>query len=46
MTYIDAFKIIEEFREELENAVEHDIYVTLDTESCKELSEALTTVDY
>lgn len=46
MTYIDAFNIIEAFREELESAVKHDIYVILDTESCKELLEALDTVDY
>ena len=46
MTYIDAFNIIEAFREELESAVKHDLYVTLDTESCKELMEALDTVDY
>lgn len=46
MTYIEAFNIIEAFREELESAVKHDLYVTLDTESCKELLEALNTVDY
>lgn len=46
MTYIDAFNIIEAFREELECAVEHDLYTTLTTEQCKELLEALDTVDY
>lgn len=46
MTYIDAFNIIESFVEELKSAVEHDLYVTLDTGSCEEILEALNTVDY
>ena len=46
MTYIEPFNIIETFREELESAVEHDLYVTLDTGSCKEILEALDNVDY
>lgn len=33
--------IIEHFREELKTAIEHDLYVTLTTESCEELLEAL-----
>ena len=43
MTFIEAFNIVEAFREELESAVEHDLYVTLDTGSCQELLEALNT---
>lgn len=46
MTYIDAFNIIEAFREELESAIKHDLYVTLDTGTCEEILEALNTVDY
>lgn len=46
MEYVEAFKIIEAFREELKTAIKHDLYVHLDTESCKEILEALDTVDY
>lgn len=46
MTYNEAFNIIEAFVEELESAVKHDLYVTLDTGSCEELLEALNNVDY
>jgi hypothetical protein len=46
MEYIEAFNIIEAFREELECSVEHDIYTVLNTERSKELLEALDTVDY
>ena len=46
MEYREAFEIIEAFREELKSAVKHDLYVTLDTEDCEELLEALSNVDY
>ena len=46
MEYIEAFNIIENFREELQCAVEHDLYTTLTTEQCRNLLEALDTVDY
>ena len=46
MTYIEAFKTIEEFREQLKCAVEHDLYVDLNTEQSAQLLEALDTVDY
>lgn len=46
ITYIEAFNILEAFREELKSAIKHDLYVTLDTESCKEILDALDTVDY
>lgn len=46
MTYIDAFNIIEAFREDLECAVKHDLYVTLTTEQAEELLKALDSVDY
>lgn len=46
MTYIDAFNIIDAFREELETAVKHDLYVTLTTEQAEELLKALDCVEY
>lgn len=46
MTYIEAFNILEAFIEKLESAVEHDLYVTLDTDSCQEILNALNNVDY
>lgn len=46
MTYIEALDILEAFKEELECAVEHDLYATLDTGSCKDILEALNTIYY
>ena len=46
MFYIDAFKIIKAFRDELQTAVEHDLYVHLTTEQCENLLKALDTLDY
>ncbi len=46
MEYIEAFNIIESFREELECSVEHDLYTTLTTEQSQQLLDALNTVDY
>lgn len=52
MTYIDAFNIIEAFRHKLESELKQELevkensYITLDIAVCKEILEALDTVDY
>ena len=46
MDYIDAFNIIEAFKEELEEAIKDNKHATLDTDGCRELLKALNRVDY